>query len=29
MIKIFNNSKLYSFENGHAELLDKPVSCKE
>lgn len=28
-IKIFNASKLYSFQNGQAELLDKQVSCKE
>lgn len=27
VIKIFNASKLYIFENGKAELLDKPVSC--
>lgn len=27
VIKIFNASKLYSFENGKAELLNKPVSC--
>jgi hypothetical protein len=27
VIKIFNNSKLYTFNNGHAELLSKPVSC--
>lgn len=29
VIKIFNNSKLYTFTNGHAELLSKPVTCKE
>jgi len=29
VIKIFNNSKLYTFENAHAELLSKPVTCKE
>lgn len=29
MIKIFHASKLYSFENGQAELLSKPVTCKE
>ena len=29
VIKIFNASKLYTFQNGHAELLEKPVSCKE
>lgn len=28
-IKIFNNSKLYTFENAHAELLNKPVTCRE
>lgn len=28
-IKIFNQSKLYTFENTHSELLDKPVSCRE
>lgn len=27
VIKVFNASKLYTFENGKAELLDKPVSC--
>lgn len=27
VIKIFSASKLYTFENGKAELLDKPVSC--
>ena len=27
MIKVFNASTLYTFENGKAELLDKPVSC--
>lgn len=27
VVKIFNASKLYTFENGKAELLDKPVSC--
>lgn len=26
-IKIFNNAKLYTFENGKAELLNKPVTC--
>ncbi|WP_089606232.1 hypothetical protein [Acinetobacter piscicola] len=29
MIKIFNNSKLYTFENAHSELLNKPVTCRE
>ncbi|MEG0483724.1 MAG: hypothetical protein RR575_03355 [Acinetobacter sp.] len=29
MIKIFNNSKLYTFENTHSELLNKPVTCRE
>lgn len=29
VIKIFNASKLYTFENGQGDLLDKPVSCKE
>lgn len=29
VIKIFNASKLYTFQNGHVELLEKPVSCKE
>ena len=29
VIKIFNASKLYSFENGQASLLTKPVTCKE
>lgn len=29
IIKIFNNGKLYSFDNAHAELLEKPVTCKE
>ena len=28
-IKIFNNSKLYTFENAHSELLNKPVTCRE
>ena len=28
VIKIFNASKLYSFQNTHAELLEKPVNCK-
>lgn len=28
-IKIFNASKLYTFENGKSELLTKPVTCKE
>ncbi len=27
VIKVFNASTLYTFENGKAELLDKPVSC--
>ena len=27
-IKIFNAGKLYTFQNGHAELLTRPVSCK-
>ena len=27
IIKIFNNSKLSTFENTHAELLNKPVTC--
>lgn len=29
IIKIFNASKLYTFENGQAEQLDKQVTCKE
>lgn len=29
VIKIFNASKLYTFENNKAEMLDKPVTCKE
>ena len=29
VIKIFNASKLYTFENAQADLLDKPVTCKE
>ncbi len=29
VIKIFNASKLYSFQNQQAELLEKPVSCAE
>ncbi|NHB59313.1 hypothetical protein [Acinetobacter shaoyimingii] len=29
VIKIFNASKLYTFENGKSELLTKPVTCKE
>lgn len=29
VIKIFNASKLYTFENGQANLLTKPVTCKE
>lgn len=29
VIKIFNNSKLYIFNNGHAELLSKPVTCNQ
>lgn len=28
MIKIYNQGKLYSFNNSKAELLNKPVSCK-
>lgn len=28
-IKIFNASKLYTFENGKADQLDKQVTCKE
>lgn len=28
-IKIFNASKLYTFENGQADQLDKQVTCKE
>ena len=28
VIKIFNAGKLYTFQNGHAELLTRPVSCK-
>ena len=28
-IKIFNASKLYAFQNNQAELLQKPVSCRE
>ncbi|WP_445114602.1 hypothetical protein [Acinetobacter sp. WZC-1] len=28
-LKIFNASRLYTFQNGHPELLDKPVSCRE
>ena len=27
VIKVFNASKRYTFENGKAELLDQPVSC--
>lgn len=27
VVKVFNASKLYTFENAKAELLDKPVSC--
>lgn len=27
VVKVFNASKLYTFENGKVELLDKPVSC--
>mgnify|MGYP003530974278 FL=1 len=27
VVKVFNASKLYTFENGKAELLDQPVSC--
>ena len=26
-IKVFNNAKLYTFANGKAELLEKPVTC--
>ena len=28
-IKIFNAAKLYTFENGQADQLDKQVTCKE
>jgi hypothetical protein len=28
VIKIYNQGKLYSFNNHKAELLSKPVSCK-
>lgn len=28
-VKIFNASKLYTFGNGQADQLDKPVTCKE
>jgi len=27
VIKIFNSSKLYKFQNNKVQLLDKPVSC--
>ena len=27
VVKVFNASKLYTFEKGKAELLDQPVSC--
>lgn len=27
VVKIFNASKLYTFQNGKAELLNKPVTC--
>ena len=29
VLKIFNASKLYTFQNDKSELLDKPVSCKD
>ncbi|OTG84566.1 hypothetical protein B9T33_01935 [Acinetobacter sp. ANC 5054] len=29
VIKIFNASKLYTFQNNKAELLTKPVSCRD
>lgn len=29
VIKIFNASRLYSFQNGNAKLLSKPVSCQD
>ena len=29
VIKIFNAGKLYTFQNGHAELLNRPVSCTQ
>lgn len=29
VIKIFNASRLYTFQNGNADLLSKPVSCQE
>lgn len=28
-IKIYNASTLYTFKNGNAELLNKPVTCKD
>ncbi len=28
-IKIYNASTLYTFKNGNAELIDKPVTCKD
>lgn len=29
VIKVFSASKLYSFQNQHAELLNNPASCRE